>query len=207
MLRTTPKRSEFVSSAVLPVQSVAGVAVEEEFARVRTALVNSITTSCSPNIGETRIKLPTPKPGAELTLRPPTSRIVDSILPIKAPWNRAFAHCAPVFDKRFRGLQQRSSSWPPWMKLWTRYLCVRERQLALNGAFAARKTFRATAQGASTAACLTLGRQMPRPCGCRQGVAGGLLQGIAGGAARRIGSSVAADSRAHRSIEERGKQA
>lgn len=53
------------SSSAAPFrESVAGVVVEEEFARVRTALVNSITTSFSPNNGATRIKLPTPKPGA-----------------------------------------------------------------------------------------------------------------------------------------------
>jgi hypothetical protein len=56
------------SAAQCGVQSVTGVAVEEEFARVRTALVNSITSSCSPNIGGTRIKLPTPKPGAAFDL-------------------------------------------------------------------------------------------------------------------------------------------
>ena len=44
------------------------VAVEEEFARVRTALVKSITTSCSPNIGETRMKLPTPQAGATIDI-------------------------------------------------------------------------------------------------------------------------------------------
>ncbi len=47
-------------------QAVAAVAVEEEFARVRTALVNSITTSCSSTIGETRMKLPTPQPDATI---------------------------------------------------------------------------------------------------------------------------------------------
>lgn len=50
------------SSATPPgLQSVAGVAVEEEFSRVRTALVDSITTTCSPSIGETRSKLAAPK--------------------------------------------------------------------------------------------------------------------------------------------------
>lgn len=38
-------------------------AAEEAFARTRTALVNSIVRSCSPGAGETRIKLPIPKPG------------------------------------------------------------------------------------------------------------------------------------------------
>ncbi len=54
--------------SVAGVSGVSGVAVEEEFARVRTALVNSITTSCSSSIGETRIKLPTPKPGAAIAI-------------------------------------------------------------------------------------------------------------------------------------------
>ncbi len=49
-------------------QSVAAVAVEEEYARVRTALVNSITTSCSSTIGETRMKLPPPQPDATIDI-------------------------------------------------------------------------------------------------------------------------------------------
>ena len=48
--------------------SVANDSVEEEFARTRTALVNSIATSCSPDGGEARIKLPTPKPGADIEI-------------------------------------------------------------------------------------------------------------------------------------------
>lgn len=48
--------------------SVANDSVEEEFARTRTALVHSITTSCSPDAGEARIKLPTPKPGADIEI-------------------------------------------------------------------------------------------------------------------------------------------
>ena len=46
--------------------SVANNSVEEEFARTRTVLVNSITTSCSPDGGEARIKVPTPKPGTAI---------------------------------------------------------------------------------------------------------------------------------------------
>jgi len=46
--------------------SVANDSVEEEFARARMALVNSITTSCSPDCGEARIKLPTLKPGVDI---------------------------------------------------------------------------------------------------------------------------------------------
>lgn len=49
--------------------SVANGAVEnesKEFARTRTALVNSITKSCSPDAGETRIRFPTPQPGTAM---------------------------------------------------------------------------------------------------------------------------------------------
>lgn len=49
-------------------ESVANNSVEEEFARARTALVTSITTSCSPAGGEARIKLPTPKPGSDIEI-------------------------------------------------------------------------------------------------------------------------------------------
>jgi hypothetical protein len=49
-------------------ESVAAAAVEAEFARVRTALVKSITASCSPNIGETRMNLPTPQAGATIDI-------------------------------------------------------------------------------------------------------------------------------------------
>ena len=46
--------------------SVARAAIEEEFARIRTTSVNSIRKSFSPDAGETRLKLPTPKPGAAI---------------------------------------------------------------------------------------------------------------------------------------------
>ena len=66
-LHAAHKASAWNSSAAQSgVQSLAGVAVEDEFTRVRTALVNSITASFSPDIGETRIKLPTPKPAADM---------------------------------------------------------------------------------------------------------------------------------------------
>jgi hypothetical protein len=42
-----------------------GVAVQEEFARLRTARVESITASCSPAGGSTRIRLPMPKLGVD----------------------------------------------------------------------------------------------------------------------------------------------
>jgi len=48
--------------------SAATSAVETEFARIRMTLVNSITKSCSPDGGETRLKLPTPKPGAAIAV-------------------------------------------------------------------------------------------------------------------------------------------
>ena len=42
------------------------LAVGDELARVRTALVGSITKSCSPGDGETRLKWPTPSGGATI---------------------------------------------------------------------------------------------------------------------------------------------
>jgi hypothetical protein len=42
-------------------QSVASVAVSEEFTRIQATLVSSITKSGSPNVGKTRIELPSPK--------------------------------------------------------------------------------------------------------------------------------------------------
>jgi len=46
--------------------SDASVAVGDEFARIRASLTNSITTSCSSNTGQTRIKLPTPQLGVPI---------------------------------------------------------------------------------------------------------------------------------------------
>ena len=46
--------------------SVAKNSVAEEFAGTRTAMVNSIIKSCSPDGDEARIKLPTPKPGTAI---------------------------------------------------------------------------------------------------------------------------------------------
>lgn len=54
------------SAAQFAGQSVASDSVAEEFARIRTTLVSSITKSCSPDVGETRLKLPTPKPGVAI---------------------------------------------------------------------------------------------------------------------------------------------
>lgn len=49
-------------------QSVVSVAVGEEFARIRAALVSSIRQSCSPKVGQTRIKLPTPTLGVPIEI-------------------------------------------------------------------------------------------------------------------------------------------
>lgn len=54
------------SRAAQPVVKLgSGVAVQEEFARLRTARVESITASCSPAGGSTRIRLPLPKLGVD----------------------------------------------------------------------------------------------------------------------------------------------
>lgn len=47
-------------------QSLARVPVEEKFARARSAMINSIVTSCSPERGAARLKLPTPEAGTGL---------------------------------------------------------------------------------------------------------------------------------------------
>lgn len=49
-------------------QATAHADAAAEIDRVRTALTASITKSCSPNAGETRIKLPTPKAGVPLEI-------------------------------------------------------------------------------------------------------------------------------------------
>lgn len=48
--------------------AVGALPIDDEFARQRAALVDSITASCSPAGGETRIKWPTPKNGAAIEL-------------------------------------------------------------------------------------------------------------------------------------------
>lgn len=45
-------------------QAVESLAVAEEFARTRTDMINSIVTSCSPELGAARLKLPTPEADA-----------------------------------------------------------------------------------------------------------------------------------------------
>ena len=54
------------SAAPTAARPVNAAELEAEFSRVRTALANSITASCSADGGETRIKLPAPKPGADI---------------------------------------------------------------------------------------------------------------------------------------------
>jgi hypothetical protein len=111
------------------VPSVAGIAVEEEYARVRTDLVDSITKSCSPNMGEARIRWPTPKPGVGIEVAPPTSRIVDSMLPIKAPWNLRVrplrTSVRQALSRASTALKQLAALDEALDKIW----CVRERQL------------------------------------------------------------------------------
>ena len=55
------------SSAAAPaLRSVTTAELEGEFAAARTALANSITASCSPSAGGTRIELPAVQPGAAI---------------------------------------------------------------------------------------------------------------------------------------------
>ena len=55
------------SPAVLPTaRSATTTELEDEFSAARTALARSITASCSPLAGETRIKWPSPQPGAAI---------------------------------------------------------------------------------------------------------------------------------------------
>ena len=56
------------SIAQSAVASVAGGDVGEEFARVRAAVVKSITTSASPDAGQSRLKLPTPDVAAPIEI-------------------------------------------------------------------------------------------------------------------------------------------
>ena len=48
--------------------SAARLAVAAQFARVRAALADSITKSCAPNGGKTRLEMPTPQPGVPMDL-------------------------------------------------------------------------------------------------------------------------------------------
>lgn len=85
-------------------------AAEQEFVRIRTALVDSITTSCSPQIGATRIKLPTPQPGAAIEVASfyePYHRFYlalqgemeVSIRPLRARLRQALASASPALKQ------------------------------------------------------------------------------------------------------------
>lgn len=122
-------RAASSSAAQSGVQSVAGVAVEEEFARVRTALVDSITKSCSANMGEARIRLPTPKPGVGI-----------EVAAAYEPYRRLYVAHQGAMELRVRPLRTRvrqalsraSTALKQLAALdeaLDRILCVRERQL------------------------------------------------------------------------------
>jgi len=53
-------------SAARPAGGAGVLAVDDDFAQRRTALVDSITSSCSPGVGEARIKWPTQETGAAI---------------------------------------------------------------------------------------------------------------------------------------------
>lgn len=91
-------------------QSVESVAVGEEFARIRTALVNSITQSCSPTVGQTRIKLPTPVLGVPIEIAAAYEpyrrfylahqRDIDlSVRPLRANVRQALSTVSPALKK------------------------------------------------------------------------------------------------------------
>ncbi len=118
------------SSAAQPgVQSVVGVAVEEEFVRTRTALVDSITKSCSANMGEARTRLPTPKPGVGI-----------EVVVAYEPYRRFYVAHQGAMELSIRSLRTRvrqalsraSTALKQLAALdeaLDRILCVRERQL------------------------------------------------------------------------------
>jgi hypothetical protein len=110
------------------VPSVAGIAVEEEYARVKTDLVDSITKSCSPNMGEARIRWPTPKPGMgiEVTAYEPYRRFYVAhqgamelrVRPLRTRVRQALSRASTAL-KQLAALDEALE----------RILCVRERQL------------------------------------------------------------------------------
>lgn len=55
------------SRATFQPSTTDGIAVNDAFAQVRTALMDSVIASCSPNAGETRLKLPAPRSDASST--------------------------------------------------------------------------------------------------------------------------------------------
>lgn len=89
---------------------IARVAVAEEFARKREALVNSITRSCSPEGGEGRIKWPSPKVGMPIEVAAayePYRRFYvahqrdmeANIRPLREKLRQALAQAAPALKK------------------------------------------------------------------------------------------------------------
>jgi hypothetical protein len=110
------------------VPSVAGIAVEEEYARVKTDLVDSITKSCSPNMGEARIRWPTPKPGMgiEVTAYEPYRRFYVAhqgamelrVRPLRTRVRQALSRASTAL-KQLAALDEALD----------KILCVRERQL------------------------------------------------------------------------------
>ena len=117
------------SAAQSGVQSVAGVAVEEEFIRVRTALVESITKSCSANMDEAHIRLPTPKPGVGI-----------EVAAVYEPYRRFYIAHQGAMELRVRPLRTRArqalsrastalEQLAALDEALDRILCVRERQL------------------------------------------------------------------------------
>ena len=94
----------------LEAQSAARVAVGAEFDRIRVSLVNSITKSCSPNLGKTHIELPVPKLELPIDLAAayaPYRRFYDahqrdmelSIQPLRFNVRAALAKASPMLKK------------------------------------------------------------------------------------------------------------
>lgn len=90
--------------------SAARVAIGVEFDRIRVSLVNSITKSCSPNLGKTYIELPVPKLELPLDLAAayaPYRRFYDahqrdmelSIQPLRVNAREALAKASPTLKK------------------------------------------------------------------------------------------------------------
>lgn len=90
--------------------TTAHASVAAEIARVRNNLTNAITKSCSPNAGETRIKLPTPKAGVPLEIvvaYEPYRRfylahqrdIELALRPLRAQVREAIAQSSPALRK------------------------------------------------------------------------------------------------------------
>lgn len=90
--------------------AVASPGVEEAFARVRSTLTHSITQSCSPNGGGTRIKLPAPQPGVAIEIAAdyePYRRFYlahqrdmeSGVRPLRGQLREALARASPALRK------------------------------------------------------------------------------------------------------------